>query len=105
MIDWLKDLFSGLWAWAKPKLAALFTLTAANVAREVLALVNDAALQRLAYEAVKAAAEAGLKGNAAFDAAFAALSDRLKAEGRELADNVKDTLVQNAYLVFKNEQA
>lgn len=23
MIDWLKDLFSGLWAWAKPKLAAL----------------------------------------------------------------------------------
>ena len=58
-----------------------------------------------AYEAVKAAAEAGLKGNAAFDAAFAALTDRLKAAGRELADNVKDTLIQNAYLVFKNGQA
>lgn len=103
MIDWLKELFSGLWAWAKPKLAALFTLTAANVAQEVLALVNDAALQRLAYEAVKVAAAAGLKGNAAFDAAFAALTDALKSEGRELADTVKDTLVQNVYLVFKNE--
>lgn len=102
MIDWLKDLFSGLWAWAKPKLAALFTLTAANVAQEVLALVNDAALQHLAYDSVKAAAQNGLKGNAAFDAAFAALTVKLRAEGRELADNVKDTLIQNAYCVFKN---
>lgn len=60
MSYWLKDLFSGLWAWAKPKLAVLFTLTAANVAQEVLALVNDAALQRLAYEAAKDAAAAAL---------------------------------------------
>lgn len=101
MLNWLKS----LWNWIRPKLTQLFTLTAKSIAQEVLALVNDAALQRLAYEAVKAAAEAGLKGNAAFDAAFAALTERLKAEGRELADNVKDTLVQNAYLVFKNEQA
>lgn len=68
----------------------------------MLDLVNDAALQRLAYEAVKVAAAAGLKGNAAFDAAFAALTDKLKAEGREFADTVKDTLAQNAYPVFKN---
>ena len=64
----------------------------------MLDLVNDAALQRLAYEAVKVAVAAGLKGNVA----FAALTDALKSEGRELADTVKDTLVQNAYLVFKN---
>ena len=102
MIDWLKDLLSGLWAWAKPKLAQLFTLTAKSVAQEVLDLLNDAELQHLAYESVKAAAEAGLKGNAAFDAAFEALTDKLRSEGRELADNVKDTLIQNAYCVLKN---
>lgn len=98
MIDWLKS----LWDWLRPKLAQLFTLTAKSIAREVLDLLNDAELQHLAYDSVKAAAQNGLKGNDAFNAAFAALTDRLKAEGRELADNVKDTLIQNAYCVFKN---
>lgn len=64
-------------------------------------LINDAAPQHLAYDVVKAAAEARLKCNAAFDA----LTEKLKAEGLKLAGNVKDTLVQNAYLVFRNEQA
>ena len=104
MIDWLKSNLAALWGWLRPKLAALFTLTAKNVAQEVLDLLNDPTLQHLAYASVKAAAEAGLKGNAAFDAAFAALTTKLKSEGRELADNVKDTLVQNAYLVFRNER-
>ena len=98
MLNWLKS----LWNWIRPKLTQLFTLSAKSVAQEALDLLNDAELQHLAYDSVKAAAEAGLKGNAAFDAAFAALTDRLKAEGRELADNVKDTLIQNAYCVFKN---
>lgn len=98
MLNWLKS----LWNWIRPKFAQLFTLTAKSVAQEVLDLLNDAELQHLAYDSVKAAAQNGLKGNAAFDAAFAALSDRLKAEGRELADNVKDTLIQNAYCVLKN---
>ena len=51
---------------------------------------------------VKAAAQNGLKGNEAFDAAFEALTVKLRSEGRELADNVKDTLIQNAYCVLKN---
>ena len=98
MLDWLKS----LWDWLRPKLAQLFTLTAKSIAREVLDLLNDAELQRLAYDSVKAAAENGLKGNDAFDAAFEALTVKLRSEGRELADNVKDTLIQNAYCVFKN---
>ena len=98
MIDWLKN----LWDWLRPKLAQLFTLTAKSIAREVLDLLNDAELQHLAYDSVKAAAENGLKGNAAFDAAFEALTVKLRSEGRELADNVKDTLIQNAYCVFRN---
>ena len=98
MFDWLKN----LWNWIRPKFAQLFTLTAKSVAQEVLDLINDAELQHLAYESVKAAAQNGLKGNAAFDAAFEALTVKLRAEGRELADNVKDTLIQNAYCVLKN---
>ena len=98
MFDWLKS----LWNWIRPKLAQLFTLTAKSVAKEVLDLLNDAELQHLAYESVKAAAQNGLKGNEAFDAAFEALTVKLRAEGRELADNVKDTLIQNAYCVLKN---
>ena len=98
MIDWLKS----LWDWLRPKLAQLFTLTAKSIAREILDLLNDAELQHLAYDSVKAAAENGLKGNDAFDAAFEALTVKLRSEGRELADNVKDTLIQNAYCVLKN---
>ena len=98
MLNWLKS----LWNWIRPKLAQLFTLTAKSVAQEVLDLLNDPELQHLAYESVKAAAQNGLKGNEAFDAAFEALTVKLRAEGRELADNVKDTLIQNAYCVFKN---
>ena len=98
MFDWLKS----LWNWIRPKLAQLFTLTAKSVAQEVLDLLNDAELQHLAYESVKAAAQNGLKGNEAFDAAFEALTVKLRSEGRELADNVKDTLIQNAYCVLKN---
>ena len=89
MIDWLKSTLAALWGWLRPTLAALFTLTAKNVAQETLALLNDPTLQHLAYASVKAAAEGGLKGNAAFDAAFDALTAALKAEGRELATNVK----------------
>ncbi len=101
-MNWIKETLSSLWRWLKPKLAKLFVLTATNVAQEVLDLINDAELQQKALAAVKAAAENGLKGNAAFDAAFNALTAELKAEGKELATNVTDTLIQNAYCVFKN---
>lgn len=101
-MSWIKSALSALWSWLKPALAELFVLTAKNVASEVLELINDPDLQHKALAAVQAAAAAGLKGNEAFDAAFAALTAELKQEGRELADNVKDTLIQNAYCVFKN---
>lgn len=97
-MNWLKK----LWDWLRPKLARLFVLTAQNVAQEVLDLINDATLQHAALEAVKAAAADGLKGNEAFDAALAKLSAALRAEGRDLATHVKDTLIQNAYCVFRN---
>lgn len=101
-MSWLKSALSALWSWLRPALAELFVLTAKNVATEVLDLINDPDLQHKALAAVKAAADAGLKGNEAFDAAFKSFTDALKQEGRELADNVKDTLIQNAYCVFKN---
>lgn len=101
-MNWIKETLSSLWRWLKPKLAKLFVLTAKNVAQEVLDLINDAELQHKALAAVKAAAAGGLKGNDAFDAAFNALTAELKAEGKELATNIRDTLIQNAYCVFKN---
>ena len=96
------DRLTSPWDRLRPKPAQLFPLTARSVAKEVLDLLNDAELHHLAYESVKAAAQNGLKGNEAFDAAFEALTVKLRAEGRELADNVKDTLIQNAYCVLKN---
>lgn len=101
-MSWLKSALSALWSWIKPALAELFVLTAKDVATEVLDLINDPDLQHKALAAVKAAAAGGLKGNEAFDAAVADLTDELRAEGKELATNVKDTLIQNAYCVFRN---
>lgn len=98
----MKNLLTRFWNWLRPKLAQLFTLTAEHIAKEVLALLNDADLQQKALAAVKAAAEGGLTGNDAFDFAFDELTAELRLEGRELAGNVKDTLIQNAYCVFKN---
>ncbi len=99
------NILKTLWNWLRPKLAQLFTFTCKSIACEVLDLINDKELQQKAYTAVKAAAEGGLKGNAAFDAAVAELTAELKLEGRELATNVKDTLIQNAYCVFRNTEA
>ncbi len=96
------NILKTIWNWLRPHLAQLFTFTCKTIASEVLDLINDKELQHKAYVAVKAAAEGGLKGNAAFDAAVAELTAELKAEGRELATNIKDTLVQNAYCVWRN---
>ena len=100
----MKELINKVWNWLKPKLQQLFMMTAKNVAKEVLDIINDAQNQTLAFEAVKQAAIGGLKGNEAFDAAFNALSDKLIADGKELSDSIKDTLVQNAYVVFKHSE-
>ena len=100
----MKDILSNFWSWLKPKLTALFTLTCKSIAKEVLDLLNDAELQQKALTAVKVAAASGLRGSDAFDVALRELSAELRAEGRELAGNVKDTLIQNAYCVFKNSQ-
>ena len=97
-MNWLKT----LWSWLRPKLSALFTFTAKSVAQGVLDLLNDAQLQHLAYESVKAAAEGGLKGNEAFDAALEGLTTKLKSTGKELSTSLRETLVQNAYIVWKN---
>ncbi len=97
-MNWLKS----LWSWLRPKLAALFTFTAKSVAQGVLDVLNDAELQHLAYESVKAAADGGLKGNEAFDAALEGLTTKLKSAGQELSTSIRETLVQNAYIVWKN---
>ena len=96
------NLLKTLWNWLRPKLAALFTLTAKGVAKGVLDTLNDPELQHLAYAAVKAAAENGLKGNEAFDVALSALTVKLRQEGRELSTSLRETLVQNAYVVFRH---
>ena len=100
----MREILSNFWSWLKPKLATLFTIACKTLAKEVLDLLNDAELQQKALTAVKVAAASGLKGNAAFDLALDELKAELKAEGRALADNLQDTLIQNAYCVFKNSQ-
>ena len=100
----MREILSNFWSWLKPKLTALFTIACKTLAKEVLDLLNDAELQQKALTAVKVAAASGLKGNAAFDLALDELKAELKAEGRALADNLQDTLIQNAYCVFKNSQ-
>ena len=96
------NILKTLWSWLRPKLSALFTFTAKSVAQGVLDLLNDAQLQHLAYESVKAAAEGGLKGNEAFDAALEGLTTKLKSAGKELSTSLRETLIQNAYIVWKN---
>ena len=96
------DFLDNLWDWIKSGLKTLFKLTAKHVAREVLDILNDAELQHLAYDAVEAAADNGLKGNDAFDAALHGLTTKLRSQGQELKTSVKETLIQNAYIVFKH---
>lgn len=94
--------YKRLWNWLCGKVKQWWTLTAADIKKDVLELINDPDLQSKALACVKHAAENGLKGNRAFKQAFNELNKKLAEEGKELRTHIKDTLIQNAYTVLRN---
>ena len=83
------------------KVREVFTIVAKGVAKDVLAILNDAELQSLAVDACARAAALGLRGDAAWKHAFDDFGNQLRLRGRELATNLAETLLQTAYTVWK----
>jgi hypothetical protein len=79
----------------------LFALVWAGMTKETNSTVNNARLQELAFDAARAAAEMGLKGGEAREVALARLKSDLAMIGVELADRLVDTLLQIAYIKFR----
>jgi hypothetical protein len=96
--------YKRLWHWICGKVKQWWKLSAPSVAQSVLDTLNDPELQATALDCVKATAEGGFKGNRAFKKAYEDFSNELKAQGKELHTNIKDTLIQNAYCVLKNTE-
>lgn len=80
----------------------LFVLVWAGITDGTNRTINNAQLQALAREAVKAAAAAGLKGAEARSDAFARCKAALAEIGIELADRLVDTLLQIGYMQFRD---
>lgn len=79
----------------------LFLLVWPGMKSDTDRTVNNKRLQQLAFDAAKAAAEMGLKGGEAREAALKRLKSSLAEIGLELADRLVDTLLQVAYMQFR----
>jgi hypothetical protein len=88
-------------AWFKASAKKVFTLIMAGVEAGVTEFLNDPQNQALALAAVKAAIDKGLRGGDAWDTARAALTGQLAASGKQVANTVIDTILQNAYCAVK----
>lgn len=80
-----------------------FLLVWPGMKAEIDKTVNDGILQDLAFDAVRTAAELGLKGDDAWKHAFAKFSSGVLGLGIELARRILDTILQAAYLRFRGE--
>lgn len=90
--------------WLGAAAKKLWTIVAPAVKSAALEFVNNADVQAAAKAAVKAVAANGLGGNAAFDAAVEQLKSSAAVAGKSVAQNLLDTVIQNAYFEFKNSQ-
>ena len=88
-------------AWFKTAAKKVFTLVMAGVEAGVSEFLNDPQNQALALAAVKAAIDKGLRGGDAWDTARAALMGQLAASGKQVANTMVDTILQNAYCAVK----
>jgi hypothetical protein len=81
-----------------------FAVVWAGMTNETNGKLNNGQLQELAWDAVRTAAEAGLKGGEARAEAVRRCKDALAAIGVELADRLIDTLVQIGYAQFRDTE-
>lgn len=85
----------------KKAATALYSIVMPEVKKAVTDIINDAAVQEAAKEAVKAAATKGLKNNEALDDAVKTLKEAGIAAGQDAANTILKTVVQNAYCAIK----
>ena len=81
-----------------------FAVVWAGMTNETNGKLNNGQLQELAWDAVRTAAEAGLKGGEARAEAVRRCKDALAAIGVELANRLIDTLVQIGYAQFRDTE-
>lgn len=93
IVAFFKSIVSG----SKKLLYIVYT----DAKKSIADVLNDPVLQELALEAVKQAALSGLQGNDAWEKAFAAFSAAVKAKGRVIGTAMRETILQNVYVVFK----
>ncbi len=96
------SIFSKVWNWFVGVAKAAWEIVAPAVKQAAVDFVNDPKLQRAAHEAVYAAARQGLTGDKAWVTARDTLVAQLKAAGIQAAANWIDTILQNAYFAFAN---
>jgi len=94
---WYKRFLS----WFSKAAGVLFQIVLPGVEAGVAGFLNDPQNQAVALAAVKAAVDRGLRGQDAWTAARAALESHLAASGRQAANTVIDTILQNAYCAVK----
>jgi len=94
---WYKRFLS----WFAKAANVLFQIVLPGVEAGVAGFLNDPQNQALALAAVKAAIDQGLRGQDAWTAARDALGVQVAASGRQAANTVLDTILQNAYCAVK----
>ena len=94
---WYKKFLS----WFSKAAGVLFRIVLPGVEAGVAGFLNDPQNQAAALTAVKAAVDQGLRGQDAWTAARAALEAQFAASGRQAANTVLDTILQNAYCAVK----
>lgn len=90
--------------WLGAAAKKLWQIVAPAVKSAALEFVNNASVQAAARAAVSAAAANGLWGNEAFDYALGQLKSSAVLAGKSIAQDLLDTVVQNAYFEFKNSK-
>jgi len=81
---------------------ALFVVVGPAVRDEILRIVNNAEYQKLAIGACHEAYRRGFYGWNAWGKARDLFVADLSRRGVELANNIVDTILQNAYFTWKN---
>ena len=105
--SWFKKVAKYVWTFVKPIVQIVFS----GVKETVSFIINNAENQNLAKLAIIAAAQAGLKGNAAWLAAMAifkagkiCIGAGKYIECSKIETNIRETLLQLVYTCLKNSE-